>query len=1557
MIKTMDEDDHDTQVLNEYEDQNRNVEHEEMLDDPDRQHSDEFQENYFAHKKFKHRHRSESLDKPCRQPFQLELENDGVYVSPGGHKHKHRHKKFRRHEVEDDMSPRSDGARRSLDAETSPDSSVTSRQVSRDDDVVGLEDGELEDGELDDDEGVAPKERHRERKHKNHSHSSHHVEKSPPKENQELGEMVSENVYLEESKEEVMPEKNKKERKKNKRAHRLAKKKNKEEKKKNSKRHHYVDYDKVEEKEEDWTRPKKSRSSPGPYDSPNRSPHRTFGSPHHRGSPRRDRSPLGGYGSPYHSPPGLYDSPSDESGEETSVPKVAKPKDVQPEKPQFGKKRGRDRNGGTKRKNKDNDSRREPSRKRPLLAEMPMHERPHCKYFKEGKCSKGHECPFNHDFRPPGKLEVCKFYINDTCVKGSRCTYMHSDYPCKYFHTGQTCYQGESCKFSHEPLNEETALIVEKMKENRDYPIDVAPRPSLLGSPPRNPVKKIPSIFDIEVFPPNQHPSPRKLGASPARPSGFYNDLGSQNGPHDGPQGPKHFQGPCQNDGPSRFSGHSGSDSEGPHMQGTGNEGHRFPNPGDGPRFNGPCPDGPRFSGSGPNVPLRQNGPVDAPPRFNGPATGPSPGPDIPSRFSAPGGMDIPPRYNGPGPDGPRFQNPDGPARFAPRGPGQNAGPGFGPGPRFGAGPGFNQGPSPNFVAPHGPNFGVHPQRGPGPLAFNNPAAPVLNMLGAILSQAPPELIQSALAPRVMPQLGNETGPLEDHRGPPEEGRGPPGSKTTPDSSPEHRQMQAPLADVDQREVKPTRDPRARLPEQADSDVMNKGSPHHAGEYQDVMNKESPHHVSEYRDPRSSAPETHDPRARRPSQKNSEEAESVQEKKTPQEPNVPNTEELPSVHLEDDGFDPLTTDTAGVALMHLPPMQRELFLRIHQQQQRASAKDNKGDAADAGEDAADKEKDDDDWYSSDEEGGGAPKLTDVLKNLNKQPVQSTPESPQPGKPTTGSTFDIMQMIQSIKKQATTDSTPSSRNSPRDSRDPRQRGSRTDPRKSQTPKERLDTGGIPGLPCGQFPEFRLPPLHVDPPVTNAVMLTMTYRMHLVDVNPQKPYYSIPPCIDPWHEKFKSDPRVQKYIARTGGRKPANKNQVNGESDSVPKSLDPRRARQASIDKKDKLGSSSQQQKMKDPRIRKTESTDDRVPTINPDLPPSLQARTMSDHLPPHNPPDSRLSDHHLQRMSSLPLQNIQGRSLDPRRAQKNQNPVPPIPQLNPHLFNRQHSLGSLPNLPNLPNLPPASGGLPSLNIPRFPNNPRMMMDPPFTNTGKLDGDPWSPDFTGPMELRKSDPRSGADSRVVNDSRGDDGMKMPPMGGMHGGKRPSADPRAARKNSGGPNQSADPQLAQNTETVDDNSGTSDSTQGSNDSQSNEPKNKFDHRNNPKFKRKPASLSDTAEKRFTGQRKSSMEYSSPLGMNDSVETPSGYNSYNRPVANPPRRTKPTDGDSSGGAMLGADSVGTGEQSVSAEQGDGFSLPNMMAPPQVAPAHGLQEPPLKDLFKSIDPTASPFC
>ncbi|GFT43534.1 transposon Tf2-6 polyprotein [Nephila pilipes] len=85
-----------------------------------------------------------------------------------------------------------------------------------------------------------------------------------------------------------------------------------------------------------------------------------------------------------------------------------------------------------------------------------------CKFFKEGKCSKGVDCLYSHSAPPPPfkKKELCKFYLNGHCNKGKDCLYMHNEFPCKFYHTGTDCYAKNDCRFSHTPLNDEMRRVL-----------------------------------------------------------------------------------------------------------------------------------------------------------------------------------------------------------------------------------------------------------------------------------------------------------------------------------------------------------------------------------------------------------------------------------------------------------------------------------------------------------------------------------------------------------------------------------------------------------------------------------------------------------------------------------------------------------------------------------------------------------------------------------------------------------------------------------------------------------------------------------------------------------------------------------------------------------------------------------------------------------------------------------------------------------------------------------------------------------------------------------------
>jgi hypothetical protein len=107
-----------------------------------------------------------------------------------------------------------------------------------------------------------------------------------------------------------------------------------------------------------------------------------------------------------------------------------------------------------------------------------------CKFYLEGRCTKGDDCQFSHNAPVNKKLEVCKYYLNGYCAKNSNCTFMHAEFPCKFYHlNNKECLNGTNCRFSHAPMTTEIREIFEKyLKDNDDGSLK---KSSLLGSPPR----------------------------------------------------------------------------------------------------------------------------------------------------------------------------------------------------------------------------------------------------------------------------------------------------------------------------------------------------------------------------------------------------------------------------------------------------------------------------------------------------------------------------------------------------------------------------------------------------------------------------------------------------------------------------------------------------------------------------------------------------------------------------------------------------------------------------------------------------------------------------------------------------------------------------------------------------------------------------------------------------------------------------------------------------------------------------------------------------------------
>ena len=174
-------------------------------------------------------------------------------------------------------------------------------------------------------------------------------------------------------------------------------------------------------------------------------------------------------------------------------------------------------------------------------------------------------------------------------------------------------------------------------------------------------------------------------------------------------------------------------------------------------------------------------------------------------------------------------------------------------------------------------------------------------------------------------------------------------------------------------------------------------------------------------------------------------------------------------------------------------------------------------------------------------------------------------------------------------------------------------------------------------------------------------------------------------------------------------------------------------------------------------------------------------------------------------------------------------------------------------------------------------------------------------------------------------------------------------------------------------------------SNSSDSDSSVNKLSYRNDPRFKKKPKSESgfatistnqaetevsvkqESEEKPSATDtkvdslrmRRGNLDHSSPLGGHEVEPNKTGensYSAYNRPKDTKPNRT----------VSRTVSSEGKSNPSVSglpSEEGVTFVPPPLLVP-ELPVSHGMlpaaleeQPPPLKDVFSTMDPTASPFC
>lgn len=138
--------------------------------------------------------------------------------------------------------------------------------------------------------------------------------------------------------------------------------------------------------------------------------------------------------------------------------------------------------------------------------------------------------------------------------------------------------------------------------------------------------------------------------------------------------------------------------------------------------------------------------------------------------------------------------------------------------------------------------------------------------------------------------------------------------------------------------------------------------------------------------------------------------------------------------------------------------------------------------------------------------------------------------------------------------------------------------------------------------------------------------------------------------------------------------------------------------------------------------------------------------------------------------------------------------------------------------------------------------------------------------------------------------------------------------------------------------------------------EPKPKIDYRNDPRFKRKHISESNLSPssigRRIPEPRKTTTDYSSPLGGESSKsDETDGYNSYNKPRPQKPAAPKSA---SAPKLKITPDMVPPASEDISTH--DILDSLQIMSPP-VMETSSQPDKHLKDIFKTIDPTASPFC
>lgn len=380
--------------------------------------------------------------------------------------------------------------------------------------------------------------------------------------------------------------------------------------------------------------------------------------------------------------------------------------------------------------------------------------------------------------------------------------------------------------------------------------------------------------------------------------------------------------------------------------------------------------------------------------------------------------------------------------------------------------------------------------------------------------------------------------------------------------------------------------------------------------------------------------------------------------------------------------------------------------------------------------------------------------------------------------------------------------------------------------------------------------------------------------------------IPDNVDLNDDKYKSDPRVQKMLKMQEFE--------SGQVIDHTKTVLPTKSDTQKVD--------SKLPNLLDPKVFQDKQGASSRPELAPFVDPrlsgkqdSMAQRIIPEVMPP-KPVDPRLKagggDPRVQRMlsnSGNTMSGVPSRPLDPRLSRQDSSssaPLPPAPRIDPRL-GRQNSQDVQPPKSSIPPIINRQSSIPEPKIAGLETLPRLPIDLGLGISGTSD-----PRLSKTMELDSSFSLQRQTSQSGNSS-------------------------------------------------------------DKDSSGDSPKPKLDYRNDPRFKRKrisePNVSPDPQGKRFTGQRKSSTEYSSPLGGESAKPEESGYNSYNRPR----HAAKPTTQSQTINVPKTDNNAGASPDMTTHEILDSLQI---MPPPSIDTPQNTDKN-LKDIFKTIDPTASPFC